>query len=520
MNPAPNVANYLFNGFLVDIRRGSLLTAAGEELPLRRQSFEMLCLLVKNAGRLLDRDTINRAIWPDVAVTDDSMTQCVRDIRRVIGDDAGRILRTVRKRGYLFAAEVLVERDLPIGPPPPDLALPDKPSLVVLPFQNMSGDPDQVYFTDGLVEDITTALSCIRSLFVIARNSAFAYQGRAVDVRQIGRELGVRYAMEGSVRRSGNRLRVTAQLIDAASGGHVWAERYDRDVSDVFAVQDEIATRVAGVLEPALADAEQRRVLRKLPERLDAWEAYQRGLWHFYKYAPGENKSALTFFRQAIALDPNFAPGHYGYALALHWDIWHFSTRSFWDVQRTAREEARIAVSLDDRDATAHAVLAHIMMWGSEWEAAIAEARTAFGLNPNSAFAISMLGCVLGYGGYRDEALDRLAQAMRVSPNDPLTWLWTLWRGTTQFFSRDFGAALETMREFVRLRPGYVQPREYIVASLVYLGRLDEARDELQRIPAQAPEQLQRWQQRLPWLRPEDYALRVEGVRLAAGKRL
>ena len=261
MNPAPNVANYLFNAFRVDIRRGSLLTAAGEELPLRRQSFEMLCLLVENAGRLLDRDTINRAIWPDVAVTDDSMTQCVRDIRRVIRDDAGRILRTVRKRGHLFAAEVLVERDLPVGPPRPDLALPDKPSLVVLPFQNMSGDPDQVYFTDGLVEDITTALSCIRSLFVIARNSAFAYQGRAVDVRQIGRELGVRYAMEGSVRRSGNRLRVTAQLIDAVSGGHVWAERYDRDVSDIFAVQDEIATRVAGVIEPALADAEQRRVL-------------------------------------------------------------------------------------------------------------------------------------------------------------------------------------------------------------------------------------------------------------------
>ena len=204
---------------------------------------------------------------------------------------------------------------------------------MVLPFQNMSGDPEQIYFIDGLVEDITTALSCIRSLFVIARNSAFAYQGRAVDVRQIGRDLGVRYAMEGSVRRAGNRLRVTAQLIDATSGGHVWAERYDRDVSDIFAVQDEIATRVAGVIEPALADAEQRRVLRKPPERLDAWEAYQRGLWHFYKYASEENQTALTFFRRAIVLDPNFAPGHYGYALALQWEIWHFSTRSFLEVQ-------------------------------------------------------------------------------------------------------------------------------------------------------------------------------------------
>ena len=283
MDAAPPAATYRFAGFVLDISRGSLLTAAGEELSLRRQSFELLRLLVENAGRLLDRDTINRVIWSDVAVTDDSITQCVRDIRRAIGDAAQRILKTVPRRGYLLAADVVMASDPAVGPLPPALALPDKPSLVVLPFQNMSGDPEQVYFIDGLVEDITTALSCIRSLFVIARNSAFAYKGRAVDVRQIGSDLGVRYALEGSVRRVGDRLRVTAQLIHAASGGHVWAGRYDRDVSDTFAMQDEIATTVAGVIEPALADAEQRRVLRKPPERLDAWEAYQRGLWHFYK---------------------------------------------------------------------------------------------------------------------------------------------------------------------------------------------------------------------------------------------
>src|SRR5277367_6731574 len=212
MNTAPDVATYRFAGFVLDVRRGSLRTAAGEELPLRRQSFELLRLLVENAGRLLDRDTINRAIWSDVAVTDDSITQCVRDIRRAIGDDAQRILKTVPRRGYLLTADAVIARDPPAAPSLPGLALPDKPSLVVLPFQNMSGDPEQVYFIDGLVEDITTALSCIRSLFVIARNSAFTYQGRAVDVRQIGRDLGVRYAMEGSVRRAGDRLRVTVQL--------------------------------------------------------------------------------------------------------------------------------------------------------------------------------------------------------------------------------------------------------------------------------------------------------------------
>src|SRR6266481_586591 len=273
-----------------------------------------------------------------------------------------------------------------------------------------------------MVEEIITALSRIRWLFVIARNSSFTYKGQAVDVKQVARELGVRYVLEGSVRKGGNRVRVTAQLIDAASGAHVWAERYDRDLSDIFAVQDEITASVSGVIEPALAEAAQERVLRKPPERLDAWEAYQRGLWHFNKYGPEENQAAQIFFRQAIALDPNFAPGHHG----------------------TAREEAQVAVSLDDKDAMAHAVLAHMMMWGGEWEAAIAEARTAVALNPNSAFVISMLGCVLGFGGYREEALERLQQAMRASPHDPLIWLWSIWRAVLQFFSRDFVASLQT----------------------------------------------------------------------------
>ena len=512
MDAVPPVATYRFAGFVLDIRRGSLLTGAGEELSLRRQSFELLRLLVENAGRLLDRDTINRVIWPDVAVTDDSITQCVRDIRRAIGDDAQRILKTVPRRGYLLAADVVMACDPPADPLSSGLALPDKPSLVVLPFENMSSDPEQVYFIDGLVEDITTALSCIRSLFVIARNSAFTYRGRAVDVRQIGRELGIRYVLEGSVRRAGNRLRVTTQLIDAASGGHVWAGRYDRDVSDTFAMQDEIATSVAGVIEPALADAEQRRVLRKPPERLDAWEAYQRGLWHFYQYGSDENQTAQTFFHRAIALDPNFAPGHYGYALALQWKIWHYSTRPFSEVQGIPREEALIAVALDDKDAMGHAILAHIRMWGSDWDGAIAEARTAVALNPNGAFGISMLGCVLGFGGYHEEALDRLRQAMRASPHDPLTSLWLLWIGTIQFLARQFAAAVETLRQVVRLRPGYSSPQVLIAASLAHLGHLDEARDVLSRAPALDP----RYRQ-APWMRSEDVALRFEGIRLAAG---
>jgi adenylate cyclase len=440
----------------------------------------------------------------------DSSYQQVRDKLAIDVEDMGEqqlknIARPVRVYRVPIGRSAPTER--------PALALPDKPSIAVLPFQNMSGDPEQEYFADGMVEDIITELSRIRWLFVIARNSTFAYKGQAVDVKQVARELGVRYVLEGSVRKGGNRVRVTAQLIDAASGAHVWAERYDRDLSDIFAVQDEITASVAGVIEPALAEAEQQRVLRKPPERLDAWEAYQRGLWHFNKYGPEENQTAQTFFRRAIALDPNFAPGHYGYALALQWEIWHFSTRPFSEVQGIPLEEARIAVSLDDKDATAHAVLAHMRMWGGEWEAAIAEARAALALNPNSSFVISMLGCVLGFGGYREEALDRLRQALRASPHDPLTWLWTLWTGVLQFYSRKFDAAVETLHQVVRLRPGYAQAQVLMAASLAHLGRLDEARDLLSRAQVRDP----RYQQ-MPWTRPEDNALRIEGVRLAAGE--
>ncbi len=457
-----------------------------------------------------------------ICISDDAHRQVRGKVESTLEDMGSQSLKNIAEPMRAWRVRIGPSSSPTTKPPTGTalpLALPDKPSIAVLPFTNMSGDPEQDYFADGMVEEIITALSHFRQLFVIARNSSFTYKGRAVDVKQAGRDLGVRYLLEGSVRKAGIRIRITGQLIDAVTGAHLWAERYDRDLSNIFALQDEIAASVAGVIEPALAAAEQQRVLRKPPERLDAWEAYQRGLWHFHRYRPDENKTAMAFFSQAIALDPNFAPGHYGYALALQWDIWHFSNRPFLEVQGTAREEAQIAVSLDNNDAMAHAVLAHMMMWGSEWEAAIAEARTAVALNPNSAFVISMLGCVLGFGGYREEALDRLQQAMRASPHDPLIWLWSLWCAVLQFFSRDFVAALQTLRQVVRLRPGYGPPYEYIAASLAYLGQSDEAREALERIPPQSLEQLQRFEQRPPWLRPEDYALRVEGVRLAAGER-
>lgn len=518
MNTIAGDVVYRFEGFTIDVTRGLLLQDNGEAVELRHKSFELLRLFVENAGRLLDRDRINQAIWPDVIVNDNGITQCVRDIRRALHDDTQTIVRTVPRRGYIFTCKVAAIAGQPGSRSSADAApLPDRPSIAVLAFINMSGDAEQEYFSDGIADDIITELSRIRWLFVIARNSSFSYKANTVDVKQIGRELGVRYVLEGSVRRGGNQVRVNAQLIDAETGAHVWADRYDRDLTDIFAVQDEITASIIGVIEPALAEAEQQRVLRKPPESLDAWEAYQRGLWHFYKDTAEENQVALTFFCQAIALDPKFAPGHHGYAFALHWDIWFFSGRPLSDVQGLPREEARLAVMLDDRDAMAHAVLAHMLMWGSEWDAAITEARIAFALNPNSAFVISMLGCVLCFGGHNEEALERLHQAIRASPRDPMLWLWMMWIGAAHKNLGDFGTALEIQQQVIRLRPGARQQHFMNASALALLGRLDEARAAFDRAAAQFPDELPRLKYRPPWMRPEDWELRLAGLRLLVG---
>src|SRR5262249_26789729 len=235
----------------------------------------------------------------------------------------------------------------PNGPPP----RPDKPSLAVMPFQNMSGDPEQEYFADGIAEDVITTLSRYPSLFIIARNSSFTYKGRTVGVEQIGRELGVRYVLEGSLRKAGNRIRVTAQLVEAGTGKHIWAERYDRDLSDIFAVQDEITEAATIAIAPAIAEAELQRSLRKSPESLDAWAAYQRGLWHLGKFAREDNVLAEKFFQEAIDLDPAFAGGYRGLGYAqFQAAMSGFQKRTLSEAQSAAEALARRAVGLDGAD--------------------------------------------------------------------------------------------------------------------------------------------------------------------------
>src|ERR1051326_5785034 len=251
------------------------------------------------------------------------------------------------------AYRVLLDEKITAASTPP-FPLPDKPSIAVLPFQNMSGDPEQEYFADGMVEEITTAIARLPWLFVIARNSAFTYKGRAVDVKQVARELGVRYILEGSLRKAGNRIRVTAQLVEADTGSHVWAERYDRDLADIFAVQDEITEAVTIAVAPAIAEAERHRAMRKPPESLDAWAAYQRGTWHLGKATPEDTRLAHQFFQQAIDLDPSFAGGYIGLASAISAAATAFGSAVLAQPQSSEETLPRRAIATDPGNAEAY----------------------------------------------------------------------------------------------------------------------------------------------------------------------
>src|SRR6266436_811729 len=294
--------------------------------------------------------------------------------------------------------------------PAATLPLPDKPSVAVLPFTNMSGDPEQEFFADGIAEDLITSLSRYPSLFVIARNSCLTYKGRAFDVKQVGRELGVRYVLEGSLRKAGNRIRVTAQLVEAETSNHIWAERYDRDLADIFALQDEITEAVTIAIAPVIADAERKRAMRKPPGSLDAWAAYQRGLWHFGKFSADDNLAAQNFFQQAIDLDPNFAGGYSGLAWTLRHavQVQRHATlgvlgRDMAENLTAAEALARRAVALDGNDAEARARLGQILMARGVYQDALAEIERALAISPNLASAHGVLGAGLMWLGRSKE---------------------------------------------------------------------------------------------------------------------
>ncbi|MDP6705398.1 MAG: adenylate/guanylate cyclase domain-containing protein [Alphaproteobacteria bacterium] len=365
-------------------------------------------------------------------------------------------------------------------------ALRDKPSIAVLPFANLSGDPEQEYFSDGITEDIITALSRIRQLFVMARNTSFTYKGQAVDVRTAARELGVRYVLEGSVRRAGSRVRITAQLIDGESGNHLWAERYDRDLEDIFTVQDAITEVVSGTLEPEITKAEFERQRHAPPESLDAWQLFQRGVYHFHRLTPEDDAAARQFLEAAIAQDPSFSPS---YAMLARCLTRNANSELSEDVDSTysaALMAARTAVSLDREDAHAHAALGFASR-RSDLAASLRAFEDALSLNPNLASAHFGLSTSLLDAGRTDEAAEHVTIAMRLSPRDPLMPLYRAMLGTIRFALGDDENALALLPSVAQGKVPGTRRAALRVAALALLGRQDEMRAERTRLLSAYP---------------------------------
>jgi len=400
---------------------------------------------------------------------------------------------------------------------PAPLPLPDKPSVAVLPFTNMSADPEQEFFADGIAEDVITALSHYPSLFVIARNSSFTYKGRTVDMKEIGRELGVRYVLEGGLRKSGNRIRVTAQLVEAETGNHIWAERYDRDVADIFTVQDEITEAVTIAVAPAIADAELRRAIRKPPGTLDAWAAYQRGLWHLSVFSPDDTALAEKFFTHAIQLDPTFAGGYRGLAVAQYRAAVVFQKQGLSEALSSIGALARRAIALDGSDAASRSFLSWAFHLEGDQERAIVEAERALALSPNLASAHRNLGTALLLSGRPREGLALLEASNRLDPRDQHGLHNHLNRvATASYFLREYEAAVEAAQRAIRAFPDFPGPYRWLAAALGQLGRAAEAKEVLEKAISVSPGAFDMYVRKgVPWMRPEDHAHMLEGLHKA-----
>ena len=504
--------------------RGRQLARNGVVVPLGSRALDILAFLLDHAGETVSKDALMAAVWPDRVVDESNLTVHVSALRRVLdeGGEGTNFIHTDPGRGYRFAAPV-TETPAVERPPQATSSLAavaprqEKPSIAALPFENMNSDPDQAYFADGVVEDIITELSRNHALFVVSRNSSFTYRGKTLDIRQVAAELGVRYVLEGSVRRNGSRIRVNAQLIDAENGGHVWAERYDCDAGDVFAVQDEITRAVTMAIGPAVAGAEQLRAARLRPDNLGTWEAFQRGMWHLEQVNPESNATARAFFEQAIALDPRFSPPHAWVGHTYLNEYYYFFSRDNAEAVRLAEVHGLRAVALDPNDSAAHTALAWTVIAAGDLAGALARAERALAINPNNVDAHRCRTAALIFINRLEEARDVAQYCLRLSPRDARSWISQHHLTVIGYLLRDYEATAEWGWSVLDAKPTFAMPHRWLAAALGQLGRQTEAASVMHRATALvAPLSFDEYaRQKGPWL-PQDHLDHLhEGLRRA-----
>jgi TolB-like protein len=484
---------YNFEDFSLNIDRQELRRGA-DLVAIEPQVFDLLQHLIRNREHVVSKDDLIEHVWNGRNVSDSTLTSRITAARHAVGDSGEdqRLIRTIARKGIRFVGEVRENSGsngagaakpafVPEQNPAPAHAfaatpkLPDKPSIAVLPFINMSGDPEQEYFSDGITEDIVAALSRLRWFFVIARNSTFVYKGQTADVKQVGRDLGVRYILEGSVRRSGQRVRITCQLLDAINGSHIWSERYDRELTDIFALQDEITTSVTSAIEPKLLAAEGLRSETRSTADLDAWDLVARALSHFWKLTAADSTAAIAILRQAVQLHPGYAPAHSMLAFAIFASGYAGWIPAGTDRELAARLASR-AAELDDSDPWVHLALGYHAFTGRQTDEAVRHFRAALDLNPNFAAATGSIGFALALDGRSEEAIRHFEQALRMSPRDPFNSFFFVGIAVAHYLAGRFSESVNWARQAVQLRPGYLGGHRILCASLAQSGQIEEAK--------------------------------------------
>ena len=510
---------FVFDNYTLDADRREL-RCGSDSVAVQPQVFDLLVYLVQNRERVVSRDDLIASVWDGRIVSESTLTSRINLARIALGDSGRdqKLIRTIPRKGLRFVGAVSEPSNgiRPVLERPPSAApLPDRPAIAVLPFINMSGDPEQEYFSDGISEDIITALSKLRWFFVIARSSSFTYKGKAVHLKQIAEELGVGYVLEGSVRKSGDRVRITAQLNDVLTGSHIWAERYDRDTADVFAVQDEITASMVAAIEPQLYAAENFRARRKPPGSLDAWDLVMRALSHYWRVTRQDNLVAQALLEKAIVMDPN-----YGQALGLLADSYAFGAHMGWtDLAKAvqiAEPAALAAVRADSADPWAHFALGGVYLITRRFDSSLAELKLALDLNPNFSQAHNYYAAALNFCGRWQEGDEAARRALRLSPRDPFSAQFYGSASMAQFVGRNYDEAIRLARIAIRLRGDYTGAHRVLTAAAGMAGQIEVARAALQELRRVHPNISLAWiSNQIPIKHDADREHYLEGFRRA-----
>ena len=509
---------YLFEEYAFDTDRRELRRRA-DAVSIAPQVFDLLDYLIRNRERVVSKDDLISAVWNGRSVSDAALTTRLNVARGAIGDsgEEQRLIKTLPRKGFRFVGQVREAREAadpnPGDAPETVLAVSDKPSIAVLPFENLSGDPEQEYFADGMVEEIITALSRFKWLFVIARNSSFTFKGKAVDVKKVGRRLGVRYVLEGSVRKSAGKVRIAGQLIDAVTGAHIWADRFERDLTDVFALQDELTVAVVSAIEPRLLQTEIEMATRRPLENLTAYDLYLRARQKMYLRTREGFAESIRLAHRALDLDPRSIPAAF-VAASGHFNnvTLGFSTDPQFDRSEAIRL-SRLALSLDENDERALSVAGLVTAWFiGDYETAIDFVDRAVATNPNFRGAWNIRGWVYQVAGQYEEAIRSFESGIRVSPLDPQLHNNLAGIGCALIELRRFDEAVAFFKRALRQNSSDGIAFRGLASALAHLGRDAEAREALARLLEVDP--AFKISGAPPWV-AQSHKLQIEGLRKA-----